>query len=172
MTVYIFRRLLFMIPTLLGITIIIFTVSRIAPGEPVSLSMGPGGQVDAERAVDIRKARMEMYGLDKPVHVQYFQWLWRVVRFDFGDSIKHHRPVIELIKQRLPITLTLNLIAFAVIYSVSVPLGIFSAVKHNRFFDRACSIVLIMLWSLPIKAIPPGRQKTETGECRILNKEC
>jgi len=139
-----------MIPTLLGITVLVFAISRIAPGDPVSLSMGVDGELDAERAADVRKARMELYGLDKPVHVQYGKWLWRVVRFDFGDSIKHHRPVIELIGQRLPITLTLNLIAFFLIYTISIPLGVLAAVRHNRFFDRASSVVLFMLWSLPV----------------------
>jgi peptide/nickel transport system permease protein len=127
----------------------VFAISRIAPGDPVSLAMGPGGQMDAERAADVREARMKLYGLDKPVPVQYVKWLGRVVRFDFGDSLKHHRPVIELIKQRLPITLTLNLIAFVIIYTVSLPLGVLAAVRHKKFFDRASSVVLFMLWALP-----------------------
>jgi peptide/nickel transport system permease protein len=150
MVTYITRRLLLMIPTLLGITVMVFAISRVAPGDPVSLSMGPGGQMDAERAADVRKARMQLYGLDKPVHIQYGNWLWRVVRFDFGDSIKHHRPVIELIKERLPITLTLNLLAFVIVYVVSLPLGVVAAVRHRKFFDQASSVTLFMLWSLPV----------------------
>ena len=150
MTTYIIRRLFLMIPTLLGITVMVFAVSRIAPGDPVSLSMGPGGQMDAERAADVREARMRLYGLDKPVHVQYLTWLNRVVRLDFGDSIKHHRPVIELIKGRLLITLTLNIIAFVIIYTVSLPVGVLAAVRHRRFFDRASSVVVFVLWSLPV----------------------
>ena len=149
MTTYIVRRLLLMIPTLLGITVMVFAISRIAPGDPVSLSMGPGGQLDAARAADVRKARMALYGLDKPVPIQYAKWLGRVVRLDFGDSIKHHRPVIDIIKERLPITLTLNIIAFVLIYTISLPLGILAAVKHKKLFDRASSVVLFMLWSLP-----------------------
>ncbi len=128
----------------------VFAISRIAPGDPVSLSMGPGGQLDAARAADVRAARMRLYGLDKPLHVQYGRWLWRVVRLDFGDSIKHHRAVIELIKERLPVTLTLNIIAFVLIYTISLPLGVLAAVRHRRFFDRASSVVLFMLWSLPV----------------------
>jgi peptide/nickel transport system permease protein len=111
--------------------------------------MGPGGQMDAERAADVREARMRLYGLDKPVHEQYLTWLWKVVRLDFGDSIKHHRPVVQLIKERLPITLSLNIIAFVIIYAVSLPMGVLAAVRHKRFFDRASSVVLFMLWSLP-----------------------
>ncbi len=153
MTTYIIRRLLLMIPTLLGITVMVFAVSRIAPGDPVSLSMGPGGQMDAERATDVREARMRLYGLDKPVHVQYLTWLNRVVRLDFGDSIKHHRPVIELIKGRLLITLTLNIIAFVIIYTVSLPVGVLAAVRHRRFFDRASSVVVFVLWALPVMLV-------------------
>jgi peptide/nickel transport system permease protein len=139
-----------MIPTLLGITIVVFAISRIAPGDPVSISTGTSGQMDAQRAGDVRVARMKLYGLDKPVYVQYAGWLGHVVRLDFGDSIKHRRPVIELIKERLPITLTLNLIALAIVYAVSLPVGILAAVKHGRFFDRASSVILLMLWSLPV----------------------
>jgi peptide/nickel transport system permease protein len=138
-----------MVPTLLGITIMVFAISRFAPGDPVSLAMGPGGQMDAERAADIREARMKIYGLDKPIPVQYVIWLGRVVRLDFGDSIKHHRPVFDLIKERLPITLTLNILAFIIMYTIALPVGVMSAVSHKRFFDRASSVVLFMLWALP-----------------------
>lgn len=149
MTTYIIRRLLLMIPTLLGITIVVFAISRMAPGDPVSLAMGPGGMLDAQRAADVRAARMRLYGLDKPVYTQYAIWLGRVARLDFGDSIKHHRPVIDLIKERLPITLTLNLVSFVLIYAVSIPMGILSAVGRKKFLDRASSAILLMLWSLP-----------------------
>ena len=149
MTTYIIRRILLMIPTILGITIMVFAISRAAPGDPVSLSMGPGGQLDAQRAADVRKARMALYGLDKPIPVQYAIWLKRVVKLDFGDSIKHHRPVIELIGERLPITLTLNIISIAIIYIISIPLGIFTAVRQGRFSDKVSSVILFMLWSLP-----------------------
>jgi peptide/nickel transport system permease protein len=138
-----------MIPTLLGITLVVFAISRMAPGDPVSLAMGPGGMMDAQRAADVRAARMHLYGLDKPVYVQYAIWLGRVVRLDFGGSIKHHREVFDLIKERLPITLTLNLISFVIIYAVSIPMGILSAVGRKRFLDRASSVALLMLWSLP-----------------------
>jgi len=138
-----------MIPTILGITIMVFAISRAAPGDPVSLSMGPGGQLDAQRAADVRKVRMALYGLDKPIPVQYAIWLKRVVKLDFGDSIKHHRPVINLIAERLPITITLNVISIIIIYAISIPLGIFTAVKQGRFSDKVSSVILFMLWSLP-----------------------
>lgn len=138
---------------MVGITLMVFAVSRLAPGDPVSLAMGPGGQLDAERAADVRKARMELYGLDKPVPVQYAIWLKRVVTFDFGDSIKHHRPVIELIKERLPITLALNLISFVIIYVISIPMGVLAAVRHKKFFDQFSSVLVFVLWSLPVMLV-------------------
>ncbi len=138
------------IPTMLGITLIVFAISRIAPGDPFSLGMGLSGQLDAERTQNVRAERRKLWGLDKPLHTQYLIWLSRVTTLDFGDSIKHHRPVTELIKERLPITLTLNIMAFVIIYAISLPLGILAAVQHRRFFDRASSVVLFMLWSLPV----------------------
>ncbi|MGA2092933.1 MAG: ABC transporter permease [Sedimentisphaerales bacterium] len=138
-----------MIPTLLGITLVVFAISRAAPGNPVTLSMDPSGMMDAQRAADVKAARMRLYGLDKPVYVQYATWLGRVVRLDFGDSIKHHRPVSNLIRERLPITLTLNLISFVLIYAISIPMGVLSAVGRKRFLDQAGSVMLLMLWSLP-----------------------
>ncbi len=149
MTTYIIRRLFLMIPTLLGITLMVFAISRAAPGDPVGLSQGMGGMMDAQRAADVRAARNRLYGLDKPVYIQYATWLGRVARLDFGDSIKHHRPVIDLIKERLPITLILNLISFVIIYAVSIPMGILSAVGRKKFLDKASSVMLLMLWSLP-----------------------
>ena len=153
MTTYIVRRLLLMIPTLIGITIMVFAISRAAPGDPFSLAMGPGGQMDAERSANVVEQRRKLHGMDKPLVVQYGIWLKNVAMLNFGDSLKHHRPVIDLIKERLPITLTLNLIAFVLIYSISLPLGVFAAVRHKRFFDRASSVVLFMLWSLPVMLV-------------------
>jgi peptide/nickel transport system permease protein len=76
--------------------------------------------------------------------------LWHVVRLNFGDSIKHRRPVIDLIAERLPVTLALNIISFVIIYAVSIPTGVLAASRQGRFFDRFSSIFLLALWSLPI----------------------
>jgi len=146
---YLIRRIFLMVPTLLGITLMVFAISRLAPGDPLSLMMGPESQLDAARAADVREARRKLYGLDQPVYVQYVKWLGQVVRLDFGDSIKHQRPVVALIGERLPVTLVLNLIAFVVIYTVSLPLGVLAAVRHRGWFDQGSSVVLFMLWSLP-----------------------
>jgi peptide/nickel transport system permease protein len=149
MTSYIIRRILLIIPTLLGITLMVFVISHAAPGDFVSMSLGPDSQLDSEHASSYEQAERERLGLDKPLYIQYSRWLSLLVRLDFGDSFKHHRPVLDLIKERLPITLTLNIMAFIIIYSISLPLGTLTAIQHKRFFDRASSVVLFMLWSLP-----------------------
>ena len=138
-----------MVPTLLGITLMVFAISRLAPGDPFTLAMGQNQELDAERSADIREEMRKRYGFDKPLYVQYGLWLKQTTRFDFGDSIKHRRPVVDLLKERVPITLMLNLIAFAIIYTLSLPLGTLAAVKHQRFMDRGVGLVLLMLWSLP-----------------------
>lgn len=150
---YVLRRLLLMIPTMLGITIMIFTIPRLAPGDPLSMSLGPEGQLAAEGAADVREQQMKLYGLDKPLPVQYAIWLKNLVQLDFGESYKHHRPVLELIKERLPITLTLNIIAFVIIYLISIPTGVLAAVKHQKLFDRASTIVMFIFWALPVMLV-------------------
>lgn len=150
MTTYVIRRLLLMVPTLLGITILVFSISRLAPGDPISMQMGPDNSIESGQNQAAREAQLKLYGLDKPVPVQYVIWLGNISKLNFGDSFKHHRPVIELIKERLPITLTLNLIAFTIIYIIALPLGTISAIKHNKLTDRTVSVVLFVLWSLPV----------------------
>jgi peptide/nickel transport system permease protein len=139
-----------MIPTLIGITIVVFAISRLAPGDPLALQQGPGGQLTTKQSAAVYEAQRKLWGLDKPQYVQYGIWLKHVLSFSFGESIKHHRPVVDLIKERLPITIMLNLIAFVIAYAISIPLGVLAAVRHKRFFDTASSVVLFMLWSLPV----------------------
>ena len=130
---YLIKRLLVMIPTLLGISIVAFTIIRIAPGNPVMLeARGAGGAVDVRlrQDADLLKMRERMYGLDKPIPVQYVQWLWRIVRLDFGRSMTENRPVLEMVAERLPLTLTLNAIAALLSYLVSIPLGLVE--RHIR----------------------------------------
>lgn len=139
-----------MIPTLIGITLMIFAISRLAPGDPFSLQSGPGGQLDAKTFGNYVEQQKKLHGLDKPLPVQYVLWLKNTAMLDFGDSIKHHRPVFELIKERLPITLMLNVIAFVLIYTISIPLGVLAAVRHKKFVDTSMSVIVFVLWSIPV----------------------
>lgn len=148
---YIIKRMLWMIPTLFGITIITFFIIKLAPGDPVELKvqasegMLKSGQVASEIIEETRK----LYGLDKPVYVQYVSWLGRIVRFDFGDSFVDHRPVLDKIKEAIPITLTLNILTIIIIYIISIPLGVFSALNRNTIKDKVVMVFLFILYSLP-----------------------
>ena len=139
---YIIKRLLVMIPTLLGISMVVFAIVRLAPGNPIMLeARGEGGAVDVRLLQDenLLKMRERMYGLDKPIPVQYVQWLWRVVRLQFGESMTENRPVLEMVGERLPLTLTLNVIAALLSYLISIPLGLVAA--RNRLLGGARRLV-------------------------------
>ncbi len=142
---YIVRRLLFMIPLLLGITIITFVVVHLSPGGPADMLTGLSPKVSAEA-----KARLHsLYGLDKPLHVQYWLWLSRLVRFDFGKSFKDGRLVIIKILERLPATLLLNVLSLLLIFFIALPIGIISAVRQDSFFDKGMTVFVFLGFSVP-----------------------
>ena len=142
---YIVRRLLFMIPLLLGITIITFVVVHLSPGGPADMLTGLSPKVSAEA-----KARLHsLYGLDKPLHVQYWFWLSRLVRFDFGKSFKDGRLVIIKILERLPATLLLNVLSLLLIFFIALPIGIISAVRQDSFFDKGMTVFVFLGFSVP-----------------------
>src|SRR3954469_12716760 len=104
---YVLRRLVQLIPTLIGISLLSFFLMQLAPGGPVDMMADLNPHVTAEAKARIRH---EM-GLDRPIGAQYLSWLRRIVTLDFGDSLKDHRPVIRKIAERLPATLLLNILA-------------------------------------------------------------
>src|SRR4030042_210416 len=129
MKIYLIKRLLQIIPTLLGITSITFLIIQLAPGNPamLKLQMATQGQVtDTAISQQIIEQTKKLYGLDKPLPVQYLLWVKRVLTFDFGTSYKDHRKVWDKIAERLPVTLQLNVIALFLIYLISIPCGIYS----------------------------------------------
>jgi peptide/nickel transport system permease protein len=151
---YILRRLLLLIPTLVGITLIGFAVIQLAPGSPVMMKMrqGPGGEgltAQDAGALKIVEETKKLYGLDKPIHVRYLIWLKQVATFDFGTSYKDHRRVSDKILEALPITLQLNIISILIIYLVSIPLGVWSATHEGSFFDKVLTVVSFVLYSVP-----------------------
>lgn len=142
---YIVRRLLFMIPLLLGITIITFVVVHLSPGGPADMLTGLSPKVSTEA-----KARLHsLYGLDKPLHVQYWLWLSRLVRFDFGRSFKDGRLVVIKILERLPATLLLNVLSLLLIFFIALPIGVISAVKQDSFFDKGMTVFVFLGFSVP-----------------------
>jgi len=122
MALFALRRLLLAIPLLIGITFISFLVIHLAPGEPTEIQTG---DMSMQNTAQARQALRELYGLDKPLHVQYWNWVSRVARLDFGRSFQPDgRPVLTKIAERLPVTLLLNLVEMLIILAFSVPVGV------------------------------------------------
>jgi len=146
MWLYLFKRLVFMIPMLIGITLISFLVIHLAPGKPVEIqsSMNPKASMEAQKRL------MEIYGLDKPLHVQYWNWLKRVSVLDFGRSLSpDRRPVWDKIRERIPITLGLNLLSLIIILMVAIPLGVIAAYRAHSWFDKITTLVVFLGFAMP-----------------------
>ncbi len=143
---YLTKRLLMMIPVLLGITIISFGVMKLAPGDPTSLFTDLNPNMNKEAIERIRAH----YGLDQPWHVQYFKWLRNILVLDFGRSFaSDNRLVIDKIKERIPVTLGINLLSILLILAVAVPIGVMSAVKKDSLFDRGTTVFVFVGFAIP-----------------------
>lgn len=141
-----------MIPTFLGITLITFSIVQLAPGNPISLKLREwGGEAYKSELIsqEVIEQTRKLYGLDRPLPVQYLLWVKRFVTFDFGNSYKDYRPVIEKIAEAIPSTLLLNLLSIFLVYLISVPLGIVTALRPDSWLDRMTTFGLFMLYSLP-----------------------
>ncbi len=154
---YALRRTLLMIPTFVGITFIAFLIMHLAPGDPVELyfhgGLAAGVQgASTERLADIQKAKeaeRRRLGLDRPLPVQYAVWFERLVTLDLGESFKDNRPVWDKIRERLPVTITLNLVSIFLTYLIAIPLGIYSSVRPGSWLDSLSTTSVFMLYSLP-----------------------
>ncbi len=142
---YIARRLFMMVPLLIGISIISFAVIHLAPGNPVEVAARMNPRVSAEALANLRK----LYGLDKPLYIQYAQWVGRLARFDFGKSFTDGRPVVDKLLERLPVTLTINALEIVVAFLIAVPLGIMSAIKRNTLPDKVTTVTVFLGFSMP-----------------------
>ena len=146
MLIYLLKRLLGMVPLLIGITLISFIVIQLAPGEPVGLETDLNPKVSAEAQERLR----EHYGLDKPIHVQYLNWMERFVKLDFGKSFAPDgRDVMEKVAERLPVTLWMNVIGLVIVFLIAVPLGVVSARYQDSFFDRSTTVIVFTLFAAP-----------------------
>ncbi len=145
MVTYIVKRLLGLLPVLFGITIVTFFVIHLSPGKPTRLQaeMSPKITLEAMEKLD------RLYGLDKPVYVQYWQWVKKLVVLDFGKSFTDERPVLVKIGERIPITITIELLSLFLIFLIAVPIGIMSAVKENSLFDRASTVFVFIGFATP-----------------------
>ncbi|MHB8173335.1 MAG: ABC transporter permease [Nitrospirota bacterium] len=142
---YLVRRILMMVPLLIGISIITFAVIHLAPGNPVEVAAEMNPRVSAEALANLRK----LYGLDKPLYVQYADWVERFAKLDFGKSYADGRPVWDKIKERLPVTITINVLELLGAFIVAMPLGILSAVKRNSFLDKSTTVIVFLGFSIP-----------------------
>jgi peptide/nickel transport system permease protein len=148
---YFIKRLLLIIPTLLGISIISFTIIQLAPGDPATLKLGDAtrGIRDQALAEQIIQETRALYGLDQPLHIQYWRWLKRIVTLDFGDSLRDHRPIIDKLKERAPVSIRLSGISLILAYLISIPLGIYSSTHRYSTPDKILTVILFGLYSLP-----------------------
>jgi peptide/nickel transport system permease protein len=142
---YIMRRLLMLIPTLIGMSILIFLMLRLLPGDIVTIIAGTDSQMDDAATEKLR----ESMGLNDPIPVQYVKWLGDIVQGDPGTSLRSGRPVSELLGRALPITLELAFLAVIMATMVAVPLGVVSAVRRDTSFDFAARVGGLVGLSLP-----------------------
>jgi peptide/nickel transport system permease protein len=147
MLLYTVRRLLLAAPLLIGITFVAFVVIHLAPGDPTALQQSdPEGRWSSQTI----KMLNEMYGLDQPLPVQYWRWLTRLVRLDFGRSFSQDgRPVLQKIRERLPITLLLNLIEMIIILALAIPIGVLSATRQYSVFDKITTVFVFAGFATP-----------------------
>ncbi|MGC4115882.1 MAG: ABC transporter permease [Myxococcales bacterium] len=141
------KRLLLMIPTFFGITLLTFVVLNLVPGDPLTAASADlAGAGPSREQIALYRQTM---GLDDPLPQRYGRWLARVVTFDFGLSTYDHRPVAEKVREALPNTLLLSGLALLLSYLLAVPLGVLAAVHRGRWLDRALSLGLFLVYSLP-----------------------
>lgn len=161
---YIVRRLLLLIPTLLGITLICFILINLAPGSPIEQKLQAirfGGATattsspqessrgDQGVSQEVMDALKRQYGFDKPIHIRYAIWLKNIATMDFGESFTYEEPVSELIISKFPVSMQFGIISLVLTYLVCIPLGVLQAIRRGANFDRVTTFILLILYSLP-----------------------
>ncbi len=143
---YLGRRLAFLVPMLLGITVVSFGLMHLAPGSPTDLYT----EFNPRAGTEFRERFEAYYGLDQPLPVQYVAWLGKVARLDLGTSFSpDRRPVWDKIAERLPVTLLLSLLTLGVILLCAIPLGVVSAVRRGSRMDRTTTVLVFAAFSVP-----------------------
>tara|TARA_Y100000768_G_scaffold388726_1_gene386451 strand:- start:2296 stop:3327 length:1032 start_codon:yes stop_codon:yes gene_type:complete len=160
---YILRRLILMIPTLLGITLVVFFIINLAPGSPIeqqlqalkfSGSAESSGEVSSGSGAatvtnEVLEALKKQYGFDKPVYERYWIWLKNLVVLDFGESFTYEEEVMDVIIQKFPVSLQFGIASLILSYLISIPLGVFKAIRHGSKFDFITSFILFVAYSIP-----------------------
>lgn len=157
---YFLRRFALIIPTFLGITVLIFAITRFVPGGPVERMISKmqsqneggaavsGGHSNALSPDQIAELNA-FYGLDKPVTTAYIEWLTKLVHLDLGESTRYYEPVTDMIAERLPVSLFYGAMTFFISYFISIPLGYWKAMKHGSLFDSTSSVMIFIGFALP-----------------------
>jgi peptide/nickel transport system permease protein len=145
MLLYSIKRLLLMVPILLGITLLSFLIMHMAPGGPAEAQMEFSAKASAEARERLRK----LYGADQPLHKQYLTWLTKFVTLDFGEAFADGKKVRDKIGERLPITLTINLLSLSVVLAIALPIGILSATHQYSVLDRFTTMFVFVGYSMP-----------------------
>jgi microcin C transport system permease protein len=160
---YVVRRLLLMIPTFLGITFFTFLLIQFVPGGQIDqlrlalagggfggeASVGGGGRVQLAIPEEQMARLREFYGFDRPFLVAYGSWLWDAVRLDLGQSFRYNQPVVQVIAERLPISIYYGVMTALFTYIICIPLGIFKAIRHRTRLDNFTSIIIFVGYAIP-----------------------
>jgi microcin C transport system permease protein len=158
---YFLRRLLLIIPTFIGITLLVFAVTRVVPGGPIERMMQQAAMSESAGRVgtDTRtgntlseeqlKQLEAYYGFDKPILSGYAQWLWKVLRLDLGTSTRYHDPVWQLVKERFPVSIFYGAATLVITYAICIPLGVAKAIRHGSRFDNLSSALVFLGYALP-----------------------
>ena len=150
MRTYVLRRLVLFVPTLLGVSILIFVLMRLVPGDIAEILVyQSGSESSAIQQQQIRQIRQEL-GLDRPVVVQYLAWMGGALRGDFGQSYMQRRPVSDILRERVPRSIELALLTLSIAVVWAVPLGVVSAVRQNGALDYLARVVSLSGLSLPL----------------------
>lgn len=156
---YIIRRLLLIIPTFIGITLMVFAITRFVPGGPIERMIAESQHLASSRgysrmnsnplsAVQLDELK-KYYGFDKPVLISYFNWLKSVLELDLGNSTRYYEPVWGLIKSKLHVSLFYGIMAMIITYSVCIPLGILKALRHKTGIDNITSVIVFIGYAIP-----------------------
>jgi peptide/nickel transport system permease protein len=146
MAFYLLKRLLLMIPLFIGITIISFGVIHLAPGSPIDMATDLNPKATAE----VKERMRAFYGLDQPLHIQYWNWLRRLVDLDFGTSFSQDgRKVADKILERMPITIFINVVSLVIIFLLAVPIGVLSATYQDTLFDKITTVAVFIGFAVP-----------------------
>jgi microcin C transport system permease protein len=158
---YILKRLLLMVPTLIGVLTVTFIVIQFVPGGPVEQVLAEaqaskkggseGGGYKASRDIDKKQIEelKKLYGFDKPAHVRYVEMLGNFARFDLGRSFMQNKDVWSLIKEKLPVSISLGLWTFLISYLISIPLGVAKAVREGTRFDTVSTMFVLVGYAIP-----------------------